>query len=229
MVVSSAPPAWSELVAQTWPLMHAWTERHGYDFAPDVSDLRDRNGRPIRGFVKLNLLEHYLREYSRVLWLDADLVITNPEASMERLMGLAGHGITFGYDVNGHHSTIIAAWSDQLVRDYLWAANNAGRSMFIDHPWHEMEALRYFAQTSPYREVVCWRSIKETCPIRKAEYVQYGFPLDIGVDYDWTPEAFALHLSALSLDRRITLARHYADPRNFDIPPPLEAPVGIYS
>lgn len=224
LIVSSSPPAWKNLARITDQLKEEYARAHGYHFVSDVSDVYETNTmQSIRGFVKLDLLLHYLPKYKAVVWMDADLVITNKEHRLESIFeeNLEGDpGVCLGYDANGFHSTVIYARNDRLVRDYLWAANNAGRTMFLNHPWHEMEALRYFAQTPPYDDLVCYHSAKELCPIRKEEYVGFGLPLDVGAEYGWEPGDWTLHLSALSLGRRERLAEWYADPTHHFSPPP---------
>jgi glycosyl transferase family (putative galactosyltransferase) len=226
LIVSSSPPAWKNLARITDQLKAEYARKHGYHFVADVSDIYETTTmQSIRGFVKLDLLSHYLAtgKYKAVVWMDADLVITNKEHRLETIFGEnsdEGADLCLGYDHNGFHSTVIFARNTPVVRDYLWAANNTGRSFFLSHPWHEMEALRYFAQTPPYDDLVCYHSAKELCPILKPEYVRFGLPLDIGAEYGWEPGDWTMHLSALSLGRRERLAEHFADPANHHTPPP---------
>lgn len=218
-LVTSYPPRWRPLVAITNKLKGEYAQRWGYHFFTDeselVHELLDGRRVPIRGFAKFNLIEYFLRHgtYDWVIWLDADLLITNRSIRIEDLTGAVptNKDIVLGYDTNGHHSTVFFVRNTQRARDFIWACNNAGRSMFIEHPWHEMEAMRYFLQTPPYNTIAHYLSAKRLCPILHEEYRPH-IPADIGLEYKWEPGDWALHLSAMSLEKRVELAEKYADP-----------------
>jgi hypothetical protein len=118
--------------------------------------------------------------------------------------------LIIGYDHNGHNTTVISARSSELMQQFMWAANNTGRKLFMDHDWVEMEAMRYFLMTPPYQDMVTYISCKRLCPILAAEYVDAGLPLAVSGAYGWEPGDFALHLSALPIERRIELAKAFA-------------------
>lgn len=231
-VVCSFPPAWRLLSDITTHLQAEYAERWGYHYFTDESEryevMMDGRSFPIRGFAKFDLIFHFMRHtpkmnggvpYEWLVWMDADLVITNRGIRLESFIAEAeGKDLILGYDANGHHSTIFMVRNCSRGRDFIWACNNAGRSLFIAHPWHEMEAMRYFLQTPPYDNMAHYVSAKRLCAILNNEYP--GVPADIRLDYNWEPGDFALHLSALSLERRIILAQHYADPSYHKIEPP---------
>lgn len=219
-LVSSAPPDWRPLRNITWHLMAEYAAQWGYHFRADESALMHKapeGNFPLRGFRKFDLLIHLLGEgYEWVVWLDADAVITNKSVRIEPFTKRAGvKDLVIGYDVNGHHTTVIMCRNTPLLRDFLWACNNAGRSMFIAHPWHEMESMRYFLQTPPYNTLAHYESVKALCPILHSEYERFGMPANVGQAYSWEPGDWILHLSALSLQRRVVLAQHFADPSHY--------------
>ncbi len=214
-IVTSAPPAWRALTEITNKLKGEYAREWGYHFFFDESFRIDQEqGFPLRGFVKFDLLWHYLPQYEWVVWIDADAVITNRAIRLEKFTN-CDQDLIIGYDANGHHTTVIFMRNTQLIRDFLWACNNAGKRMFLQHPWHEMEAMRYFLQTPPYQQIVRYRSVKELCPILHSEYEKFGMPANVARDYSWSPGDWILHLSALSLERRVQLAQHFADPSNY--------------
>lgn len=227
--MSSASPAWDALTKLTWATQKKWADKHGYDFFADVSDLQDnfydrvtskmqRVG--IHGFVKLDLFLHFLPKYKRVAWLDADMVITNDSVSLERLLKIVMHErefegqwepatywpITMPYDFNGHNATFIGVESTEKTYDFMWAANNSGRKMFLNHDWYEMEAMRYFAMTPPYNEIIGYRSVKRLCPILHKEYLPY-VPERVSAKYGWAPGDWSCHLSAFHIEKRVELAQ----------------------
>lgn len=223
-VVTSYPAGWHELAKITNETKARYCRRWGYDFYADRSDVY-QNGLSIKGFIKFDLMLHALlnakEKYEAVVWIDADALITNPEIRLEDLLDrFPDKGIVTGYDHNGHHTTVIMARNTQTVKEYLWACNNTGRPLFMQHPWHEMEAMRYFAQTPPYNNLLGYLSIKEICGILVEEYQQYGNPDWLAQQYAWKPKDFILHLSALSLPRRIQLATFYANPANHELAMP---------
>jgi hypothetical protein len=224
-IVTSAPPAWRPLTRITWHLQAEYAHQHGYHFFTDESevyvDVQDGSA-PLRGFIKFEVLWFYLPRYEWVVWLDSDLLITNKAVRLESFIKRAGDkDLVLGYDHNGHNTTIIMMRNCPRMRDFLFACNGAGRSMFLRHPWHEMESMRYFLQTPPYKDSALYLSVKELCPILHSEYERYGMPKDMGAEYAWEPGDFSMHLSALSLERRAQLAMHYADPARHHNAPPI--------
>jgi len=223
LIVSSAAPDWKPLTDITWATMAKYAARHGYDFHTDVSNVvalarspmwgEGVTGyMPIRGFIKLDLLLHFLdeqscrREYDRVCWLDADMLITNykkPLPPNER-------EIILPYDANGHNATVIMVRNTARVRSFLWACNNAGRTMFLKHDWAEMEAMRYFMQTPPYwgPELVDYVSVKTLCAMPPGVY---PIPDVTRKQYEWADGDFAVHFSALPLEIRVQMAREWTD------------------
>lgn len=225
-IVSSGPPEWHELLKITNETKARYARHHGYHFYADRSSLFDRETNlPLKGFVKFDLLLHALvnakESYEWAVWVDGDALITNPEVRLEDILAKRpGCGIVTGYDHNGHHTTVIAAHNDQLTKEYLWACRNTGVRLFIEHPWHEMEAMRYFSLTPPYNHLLGYLSVKELCGILVDEYRQFGMPDWLANGYGWKPGDFILHLSALSYSRRVQLATFYANPANHELKPP---------
>ena len=212
LLMTSFPPSWVELAKITTKTHSDYAKAHGYDYAHDCSDFQDRvwpqgHHMGIRGFVKLDLMLHYLPRYEYVMWIDADALVTNYEIPIEQYRS---PGVTMGYDHNGFHSTVFIAHSTELVYNYFWSANNLGRRFFLAHDMHEMESLRYFAGTPPYDKLLTFYSAKELCSILATEYVDSGQPLKVSGQFAWTKGDWILHLSALPLQRRIERAGEYA-------------------
>jgi hypothetical protein len=80
----------------------AYALRHGYDF----ERFTDYDGLPYApSWHKLHLLRDRLKEYDRILWIDADAVITNPLIPVEILNdGLPG--LTVSHDWSGKKGDI---------------------------------------------------------------------------------------------------------------------------
>lgn len=216
IVVTSYPPAWSELAEITCASHAAYCKARGYDYDAECADLRDRRVKPtfdgygewvgIRGFHKFNRILHFMPMYKYVVWLDADLVVTNRESP---LLGDKTAELTACRDWNGWNTTVIGVRSTPRMQALFWAANNTGRDLFLYHPWHEMQALRYFTERPPYDKVWKTVSIKWLAAVLPELYVDAGVPRPIMEPYAWEPGDFAVHLSALPLERRIELARQF--------------------
>jgi hypothetical protein len=241
LVCSSYPPSWGELASYSGASHRAWAERHGYDYHADCSDRSwpahspewgalARGRLPLRGFIKLDLLLHFLdatacgTDYAWVVWLDSDLIVTNPEIPLGRWTAplepyrrehdgrTSGADVVMPYDYNGNNATVIVARNTDAAYNYLWSSNDAGRTMFVRHDWAEMEAMLRFRLAPPYDGIVHAVSAKELCALHPGEYAP--LPQRRTRAYEWEPGDFAVHLAALSLPRRVELARHYATLRS---------------
>lgn len=221
LVISSSPPAWKHLAEITYASHKAWADAKGYDYYGDVSDLMDNyynwhtktmERRGIAGFVKFDLFLHFLPKYSRVIWLDADLVVTNPKYLVLDLQETCADGhkdVLLPYDFNGINATVIIIESTPETMAFAWAVNNTARKFFLGHDWKEMEGMRYFQMTPPHDRLISWTSAKDLCALHPGAYLPY-VPEIVTKPYEWEPGCFSIHLSALPLDRRIELAREYA-------------------
>lgn len=219
--VTSFPPAWSELAAITTASHKAYCDASGYDYDAEEADLYDRRVSPtfdgqgpyvgIRGFHKFNRILHFMPMYRWVLWLDADLVVTNPEKDPARLLSNGRVSpVVVGFDWNSFNSTVIMVRSQPSTQAFFWACNNTGRDMFLYHPWHEMQSMKYFAQFAPYAPgFIGYESCKKLAAVLPEMYEPAGVPRPIMEPYAWEPGDFAVHLSALSLEKRIELARQF--------------------
>lgn len=220
LIISSASADWNALTDVTFSRMAAYAKLHGYEFFPWKSDPKDywmnpgsrqREHLPVKGFVKMDLFLRFLPEFDRVVWLDADLVITDFEPSIDALTWGSLSELIIGYDWNAHNTTVIVARSTPRMYDFMWSVNNTGRKLFLGHDWVEMEAMRYFLQTPPYEDMVTYISCKRLCPILHKEYIDAGVPERVSEKYGWEPGDFAVHLSALHIERRAELARSFAE------------------
>lgn len=237
-VVSSIPPdpKWGALAAYTCETQRRFCERHGYSYHLDVSDIWETVRSPIRGdsncghlasirhFVKFRLFQHFLtpercREtYDWVVWIDADCLITNYAVPLEKFMNGygadAGPGPLLGdviipHDVNGLHPTVIMMRSSVLTRGLSWACANMGQTMFQQHDWDDIMAFRFYFATEPYRPLL-WdqHSAQVLCAMHPG---LYPIPPDVRAQYEWNHESLSLHLSALDMDKRLLLAKEYAE------------------
>jgi hypothetical protein len=224
LLVSSAPPSWKPLTDVTWAVQKKYADAMRYDFHTDVSDIRTRATSayegwpqmpdvPLMGFIKLDLMLHFLdpdsckREYEWVWWMDADCLPTTFE---EPLPVGKEDELILPFDANGINFTVVGARNTNLVRDLLWAADNAGKTMFARHSWREMEAVRYFLQTPPYQDIASWYSVHDLCAMPNDVFAQH-IPDITRKQYEWTPESLAVHFSAMRLEDRVRMAKEWVE------------------
>jgi hypothetical protein len=241
MVVTSYPPrrgnedpCWEDLAKYTCATQAKYCQKWGYDYYVDVSSVSapvrspwvdDRKGgyAPMRTMIKFPLLEHWLtkeacgKEYDYVVWIDADCVVTNYELPLTKwLNGMDGEGSYIGdlvlaKDVNGLHPTIIMVRNTKTTRGLIWACGNAGRTMYMQHDWSDILAFRFFLDTPPYDHLVMYYSAKELCAMPPSVYT---IPPDVRAEYEWDQDSWTLHLSALTIEKRIEFAKHAVEKLN---------------
>ena len=163
--------------------MRAYCTIHGYDFYHDVSSTmmpaaspfvnqpKPQGHVPLRYFVKFQLLEHFLdteacqKDYEVVAWLDSDCLITNYDRALSDWRG----DIVSAYDVNAVHPTVIIVRKSLDTREFIWACNNTGRTLFQHHEWADNECLRYFA-AAHHKDIVWYYSAQSMCAMTPGLY-----------------------------------------------------------
>lgn len=83
LVLTGYNDAMREVGDATLPSKGAYAAARGYSFA--LNRHYEAGSHP--SWQKIRLLEYFLPEYDAVLWLDADTLVTNPEVSVEELLG----------------------------------------------------------------------------------------------------------------------------------------------
>ncbi len=224
---------WADLAEITWATQRKYCEIHGYDFHGDVSDIWAPVGNPklgspqgdpapIKYFIKFVLFQHFLdpdacgKEYDWVVWMDSDLVITNYEIPLEKFFNIHagtdedekwGGDIILTNDVNGLHATVIMMRRTPHTLGFAWANGNAGKTYFQQDGWGDQLSMRMFLDYPPYSELVHFHSVKALCAMPPGIY---PIPPRVRHLYEWDKEeSLALHLSALSLEKRIEIATDY--------------------
>lgn len=218
MLLTSSPTDWHGLTDITTATMRKYCARHGYDFFHDKSETKmpartpfvnvpaPEGHVPLRYFVKFHLLEHFLdseacrKEYDTVVWLDSDCVVTNYERPLSDWPG----EIVTAYDVNTVHPTVIIVRKSPKTREFIWACNTTGRTLFQHHEWADNECLRYFS-AAQHKDTITYYSAQDMCAMTPG---LYPIPADLRAPYEWTLRSWTLHLSALGLDERIERAKN---------------------
>lgn len=235
IITSYPPPApgvpgphWQDLAAITCATHKKYADLHSYDYAIDVSNVqakvrtpwvddpkrKETIYAPLRTMIKFPLLAHYLdkeacrKDYEYVVWLDADVLITRFNLPLTIWINAHSSPLVLAYDVNGLHPTVIMVRNCVETRGLVWACDNAGRTMWMNHDWSDIMALRFYLATPPYEYTAQYYSAKELCAMPPGVY---PIPPDVRAEYEWTPESFSLHLSALDLKTRVAIATKWVE------------------
>lgn len=236
-IVSSIPPkqGWIDLAKYTCATQERYALKHGYSYHLDYSDVwkprstpwvdqRAEGHSPLRTMIKFPLLQHFLtpercREtWDYVAWIDADCLVTNYDIPLTRWTSngvasiddddpLMGDVIT-AWDVNTLHPTVIIMRATTLTRGLVWACSEAGDRMYREHGWSDIMALKFMLMDRPYRDLHWQHSARDLCAMPPGVH---PMPDDVNRMYSWTPESWTLHLSALSLEKRLEIAKDYCD------------------
>lgn len=217
MLFTSYPAAWRELADITKATHRKYCDMHGYDYFADCSETKmvarspfvDRPHPegfiPLRYFIKFQLLEHFLdkdacgMDYETAAWVDADCLVTNYNRPLADWPG----EIVTAADINAVHPTVIIVRKSTRTRRFIWACNNAGRTLFQHHEWCDNECLRYF-DAALYKGIVTYYPAQDMCAQTPG---LYPIPPDLRAEDEWTRQSWMLHLSALSLPERIERAK----------------------
>lgn len=227
-IVSSYPPEWRELAKLTCATQRRYCEKWGYSYFEDCSETRERAGSPwiddpnpnigqyvsMRTMVKFPLLEHFLREEDckekndYVAWLDADMVMTNYDIPFTRWFEGHDKDLVLAYDVNSVHPTVILVRNTVVMRGLMWACKEAGWRMYGLHNWSDICAFRFMLDYPPYDDRVKFFSAQKMCAMPP---MVHPMPTDVRSQFEWTPDSWAVHLSAMGIEHRIEIAKQFVE------------------
>lgn len=228
--------SWEDLAQLTCATHKKYCDQWGYDYHLDVSDLYEQVNPTTRGSlrgpsvpiyykIKFLLFQHFLdpdscgKEYDYVAWLDSDLVLTDYNTPLETFLnGRLGTtepdpqegDITLTYDINGLHATVIILRRTALTLGYAYANAESAMRYFLTDYWSDQLSQRFELGTPPYQGLVRYYSVKKLCAMHPGIYTQ--LPRIAREPYEWDEkESWALHLSALSIPKRIEIAKQYVE------------------
>lgn len=205
LVFTAHDKAYSELAQLTVPRMRDYAFRHGYRFVCYAEPLADIPNAIYWSGV-LGAAPN-LERYDRVMYLDVDQLITNPALSIEDLIGPATSGFHASKD-----------WGVDAVKPWQfsmcgWVAYKdciplLEQVYFMEPAWRD----KPFPEQGPFQEAVKQRmqsgiGLITTIHPRKTfnavpEQVSLG-----NVPEPWQLGDFACHITMLSIDDRIKLAK----------------------
>lgn len=192
LVLTAYDDAFAPLGELTAPLMEQYAKRHGYDF-------RLRRARPhylTPLWWKLNLVADAIEEGRQaVLWMDADMVVTNPAFGIQYLSAGLHFSQDWGVDATdpGHFScgAYVATQAARPVFDWCWERTE----QFESSPFGDQDAMRAaFPHFPELFKIHPRRSFNAVHPEIHPSVVE-----------PWQPGDFLCHLTMVPLERRIEL------------------------
>lgn len=177
----------------TSPLMLEYANRHGMDFRC----LRTNGSIPDSYWVKIFEVARLLPHYDRMIWLDADIVITNPEFAPPWFTGFQA---SFDWGVDALDESQFSACCFVIGRDMQALIEDVTHSFsnFKDRDFPEQSALRHF-----YRNGGDYRFRMRTHSRRTFNAV----PREISEEAPepWEKGDWCAHLTHVSVEKRAEL------------------------
>ena len=227
-IITSYPASWIPLANLTCATMQRYCAKWNYDLFRDCSERQEKKASPwvddkdpdigtyvpLRTMVKFPLLEHFLRsedcqeQNDYVCWFDNDCVVTNYGIPVSKWFVGHDKDLVLAYDVNGVHPTIILVRNTPIMRGLMWACKEAGWRMYGMHGWSDIMAFRFMLDYPPYADRVKFFSAQEMCAMPP---MVHPMPNDVRGMYEWSPDSWTVHLSALGLEHRVSIATQFIE------------------
>jgi len=177
----------------------AHANRHGYTRITDESCWDVSRPCP---WSKIRLLQKYLTEYDYLFWIDADVMIMNPDRKIEDFIDLlpADKFLFIGQDLNNLNSGVFVIRNCPLAREFLedaWALEQ-----YTHHPWWEQAAFIHLWKTPKYRPFI------EILP-RKYISIMNAYDYLIDRVVFWRPGDWAIHFAGLRVSGYDEVAKQH--------------------
>jgi hypothetical protein len=174
----------------TSPLMQQYASRHGYDF----KCFRTSAQGVAASWLKIPETRRALMHYERVIWIDADMVITNPEVTFQHHVGIH---LSRDWGEDADSDSCFSCGAFMACQTALPMLEKLARKAdeFIAKNDMEQNAMRELAKQYPHLFFVH--------PRRTFNAVHPAVHQTV-VD-PWQPGDFAAHLTMMPLERRIEL------------------------
>jgi hypothetical protein len=183
----------------TIPSHVRFAEQHGWHQDAVVVDQENSL------WEKLNFISQYLeKDYTSVLWLDADVLITNPKPITWILDENPAADVFLTADVNGLNAGVILIRNTPWSKAYFYACRTHGKTLFGDRPNGEQQALQHFSSAYPYAGIVHYVPQRELNSYHAGAYDYPNCRLA-----SWQQGDFALHLPSLPNEDRILILKQY--------------------
>lgn len=180
--------------AITMPILLKYCERHGYPLTIATERLSEQ--RVVWDKIPLLLENLHLNEWS--FWIDADVLITNPEIKLESFLldCPIQSDFIWSHDGNGPNLGV------------FFTRNSTQARVVLSDAWHmrgradigsEQHAVIEACRTS---ERVLITHVHQK---RFNSYPYEAYNLPPTTEGNWTPGDFAMHLPGMTVDRRVEI------------------------
>lgn len=178
----------------TFPVMQRYCDTHGYTFRHCNWRLSDR--RVV--WDKIKMLDLYLSQFDLLVWLDADILITNHQITLESIMLSSLKNMLVGSDENGINTGFLALWN------CAWSKKMLERAWDIEENevGSEQEALTR-ACAVDNQVFVLPQSV-----VNSYDWPTYGLSADKAGQWD---HSFILHLPGHTAEKRVEIFNKYLD------------------
>lgn len=177
----------------TAPLMLAYASRHGMDFRC----VRQFPAGKTAYWHKVPcILEAFEDQYDKIIWLDADQKITNPDIIPP---GEFGFNASMDWGVDSYDASFFSmcgftAYRDSIIM-FTWVRDH--ERDWISKPFPEQEPMRYLYRTFPLIHG------KKMCIHARRAYNAVPIQVHHSVVEPWEPGDFCAHITHLPIEDRI--------------------------
>ena len=192
--------------------------KHGYTRITDESCWDPSRA---HSWSKIPLLQKYLHGHDYLFWLDADVMIMNPERKIEDFIKLLPDDkfLFIGRDLNNLNAGIFVLRNCPLAHEFL--ADVWSKTQYINHPWWEQAAFIELQAHPKYRPFI------EVLP-RKYIQIMNAYDRIIDRQVHWCPGDWALHLAGLKVSGHDEVAHQRAYLDKISTDPAGQARIDAY-
>ena len=176
--------------------------RHGYTRITDESVYDSK-----RSFAwsKIPLLQKYLSQYDFLVWMDADVLVMNPEIELEVFISMMKPSsfMFIGHDLNNLNMGVFVIRNCPLAHEFLTDVWN--KTEYLHHVWWEQAAVIDLWKNSqkyrPHIDILEHRHIN----------IMNAFHPEIDPKIHWLSGDFCIHFAGIRTRSRLDkLQRQYA-------------------
>lgn len=166
----------------------AYVKRHGYTRITDESVYDE--SRPFPWF-KIKLLQKYLSEYDHLVWMDADVLITNPDIRIESFVQMMRPDsfMLVGQDFQNLNTGVFILRNCPLAHEFLRDVWN--KTEYMNHIWWEQAAVidlwKNSAKYQPGIDILEHRHVN----------VMNAFHNEVDPKVHWLPGDFCIHFAGI--------------------------------
>lgn len=175
----------------TLPVLRAYCERHGYPLTVATERLSDQ--RVVWDKIPLLLENMHLNDWS--FFIEADLLITNPEKRLESWVFGIDSDFILTHDVNGPNLGV------------FFVRNSTSARVVLSDAWHMRQRADIGSEQEALIESINHSRVGVTQyhqrQFNSYPYEEYDLPST--TEGNWTQGDFAMHLPGMTVERRVEI------------------------